>query len=76
MAQIILIDDISEQQAFDEHHPGFFEDRPEDLVEPFYSGDEYGLNYGYYAGDDEVLDQDVFDEVAYACWRDEIDLDD
>lgn len=66
MAQIILADEPEVQS--DEQEDAFFE--------PFYSGEEFSDNFAYYAGDDEVLDKDVFDEVAFACWRDEIDLDD
>lgn len=42
---------------------------------PFYSGEEFSTNFAYYASDDEVLDQDVLDEVAYANWREEIDIE-
>jgi hypothetical protein len=61
MAQIILADEPEVQS-----------DNDVALLEPFYSGEEFGVNFAYYASDDEVLDQDVFDEVAYACWRDEV----
>jgi hypothetical protein len=39
-------------------------------VEPFYSGNEHGQNFAYYASDDEFLcDTDpVLDQVALALW--------
>jgi hypothetical protein len=39
-------------------------------VEPFYSPEAYGLNFGYYAADDELLEEDPLDAVAYAYWLD------
>lgn len=68
MTQIILADD-ADVLPEDEFEIEFTAE------EPFYSGEEYRLHCAYYLGDDEVLDADVFDEVAYANWREEIDIE-
>ena len=43
--------------------------QPAEAFEPFYSGEEFALHYGYYASDDEVVEDDPLDAVAFAYWQ-------
>lgn len=71
MAQIIFVEELeieieAEEPEADEVE-AFLADN-----ERYYMGTEFALHCAYYLGDDEVLDQDVFDEAAYEMWADEI----
>lgn len=34
----------------------------------FYNGTEHGVNFAYYASDDEFVEEDIYAECAYTAW--------